>query len=371
MDKITNLKEVIKNSLRELMEKEQKNKVTTTISKKKKIKEAAFNMLNESCTCMTANTGPGANSQPFIPVYNTCASSQGNAVIPVQSTWCCTHMIHPQDICDDSCLDSNNPCFGNIEPPVLPTGGKPFGQLPADISSLTKDTRTRGVKPTTDRDFMSKDRMLNENITCNAPGTMGGSGNRCGANCDGILATFMPTPSGGGSGCICSNPQGCLTSTMHYKESLKMTDNPTVELLPDGSVKCAKDLPTAECGYKAGDKVCGKCGATAIQAKSEDAEVITDIEDGEWVTADLESKGGKKTPIAEMVDEDMVDAPEITADADMVDDEDTDSMPAKRKKARKARLAAMGVKSEEIDDMPEKGMMQMAVYDSKSLYSYL
>ena len=62
----------------------------------------------------------------------------------------------------------------------------------------------------------------------------------------------------------CSNPQGCLTSTMHYKESLKMTDNPTVELLPDGSVKCAKDLPTAECGYKAGDKVCGKCGATAI-----------------------------------------------------------------------------------------------------------
>lgn len=129
-----------------------------------------------------------------------------------------------------------------------------------------------------------------------------------------------------------------------------MTDNPTVELLPDGSVKCAKDLPIAECGYKAGDKVCGKCGATAIQAKSEDAEIVSDIEDGEWVTADLESKGGKKTPIAEMVDEDMVDAPEITTDADMVDDEDADSMPAKRKKARKARLAAMGVKSEEIDD---------------------
>jgi len=221
MDKITNLKEVIKNSLRELMEKEQKNKVTTTISKKKKIKEAALNMLNESCTCLTANTGPGANSQPFIPVYNTCASSQGNAVAPMATTWCCTMLISPMDICDDSCLDSNNPCFGNIDP-VLPTGGKPFGKLPADISGLTKDTRTRGVKPTTDRDFMSTDRMLNESNTCNPPNTPGGSGNKCGANCDGTLATFQPTPSGGGNGCICSDSNGwnigSITSDSHCKQ---------------------------------------------------------------------------------------------------------------------------------------------------------
>ena len=128
-------------------------------------------------------------------------------------------MIHPADVCDSSCLDSNNPCFNNVDP-VLPTGGKPFGQLPADISSLTKDTRTRGVKPSMDRD--NEDRMLNENITCNAPGTPGGSGNRCGENCDGILATFMPTPSGGGSGCICSNSQGfnigSITSDGHCKQ---------------------------------------------------------------------------------------------------------------------------------------------------------
>ena len=246
MDKITNLKEIIKNSLRELMEKEQKinekaeadpclckkdsdckgakeagcygetcfnnrcskvekpkNKVTTSISKKKKIKEAALNMLNEACTCLTANTGPGANSQPFTEVYNTCASSQGNAVAPVQSTWCCTHMIHPADVCDSSCLDSNNPCFNNVDP-VLPTGGKPFGQLPADISSLTKDTRTRGVKPTTDRDFMSKEKMLSENLACNPPFMSNGEGNRCGANCDGRLTTLGAGPGGSGSGCICS-----------------------------------------------------------------------------------------------------------------------------------------------------------------------
>ena len=151
----------------------------------------------------------------------------------------------------------------------------------------------------------------------------------------------------------CSNPQGCLTSTMHYKESLKMTDNPTVELLPDGSVKCAKSLPIAECGYKAGDKVCGKCGATAIQAKSEDievAEATTDVEDSEWVTADMDSKGGKKMPIQNMVEADMVDAPETAVDNELQEPNMDTEMTAKRKKARKARLATMGVKSEEIDD---------------------
>ena len=218
MDKITNLKEVIKNSLRELMEKEQKNKVTTTISKKKKIKEAAFNMLNESCTCMTANTGPGANSQPFIPVYNTCASSQGNAVAPMATTWCCTQMIHPADICDDSCLDSNNPCFGNIDP-VLPTGGKPFGKLPADISSLTKDTRTRGVKPTTDRDFMSTDRMLNEAPTCeergfsNCPQGAACMDEPCTCSIPGRGNTTKGTW-GCEKGCDCPPPAGFTTAIM-------------------------------------------------------------------------------------------------------------------------------------------------------------
>ena len=181
-------------------------------SKKRKIKEAAFNMLNEACTCLTANTGPGANTQPFTEVYNTCASSQGNAVTPVQSTWCCTHMIHPQDVCDSNCLDSNNPCFGNIEPPVLPTGGKPFGQLPADISSLTKDTRTRGVKPTMDRDFMSKDRMLKEIQSCNPPFMSGGVGNRCG-----VIGSNHDCQNGTGgrltnsiAGCLCIKSGGAV-----------------------------------------------------------------------------------------------------------------------------------------------------------------
>lgn len=135
----------------------------------------------------------------------------------------------------------------------------------------------------------------------------------------------------------CTNPSGCLNTTMQYKEKDEMETTPIVQLLPDGNIICAKGLPISQCGYKPGQKVCGKCGAKAetMAAKSDD-----------WVTADMDSKGGKKMPIRNMMDEDMVDAPEIMPDDDMVDD----GMPAKRKKARQKRMETMGVKSGEFDD---------------------
>lgn len=103
-----------------------------------------------------------------------------------------------------------------------------------------------------------------------------------------------------------------------------MADKPIVQLLADGTVKCAKGLDIAECGYKPGQKVCGKCGAAAetVGAKSE-----------EWVTAD--TKGGM-SPMESMASD--------------VEDEMDDEPMAKRKKARKKRMDTMGMKSEEWDD---------------------
>ena len=103
-----------------------------------------------------------------------------------------------------------------------------------------------------------------------------------------------------------------------------MADKPIVQLLADGTIKCAKGLDIAECGYKPGQKVCGKCGAAAetVGAKSE-----------EWVTAD--TKGGM-SPMESMASE--------------VEDEMDDDPMAKRKKARKKRMDTMGMKSEEWDD---------------------
>jgi uncharacterized membrane protein YkoI len=114
---------------------------------------------------------------------------------------------------------------------------------------------------------------------------------------------------------------------MQYKETEEMADKPTVKLGADGSVTCAKGLELSECGYKVGDKVCGKCGATAVTMKSLD---------DEWVTVEgLDIKGG--SPMSNMVED--------------VEDEMMDETPvAKRKKARAKRMETMGVKSLDWDD---------------------
>ena len=134
----------------------------------------------------------------------------------------------------------------------------------------------------------------------------------------------------------CSNPKGCISSTMQYKETEDMAEKPTVKLGAEGSVTCAKGLELSECGYKVGDKVCGKCGAEAVSVKSVEDESINSIED-EWVTVDedMQIKGG--SPMSNMVDD--------------VEDEMMDESPvAKRKKARAKRMETMGVKSADWDD---------------------
>jgi len=125
----------------------------------------------------------------------------------------------------------------------------------------------------------------------------------------------------------CTKPSGCLTSTMQYKEKDEMADKPIVQLLADGTIKCAKALPISECGYKPGQKVCGKCGAAAetIEAKSEG-----------WVTAETPEVKGGMSPMESMA-------------SDVEDEMDSDPI-AKRKKARKKRMETMGVKSGEFDD---------------------
>jgi hypothetical protein len=127
----------------------------------------------------------------------------------------------------------------------------------------------------------------------------------------------------------CTNPKGCISSTMQYKETEDMADKPTVKLSADGSITCAKGLELSECGYKVGDKVCGKCGAAAVSVKS-------DIEEDGWVTVDdMDTKGG--SPMSNMVEG--------------VEEELMDESPmAKRKKARAKRMSTMGVKSADFDD---------------------
>jgi uncharacterized membrane protein YkoI len=85
----------------------------------------------------------------------------------------------------------------------------------------------------------------------------------------------------------CPSHNGCLDKSIHYKEShtMDLNEKSVVKIDGDGTVvKCAKSLPGSECGYEADKKVCGKCGAMAVEIKmvpvdEEDEEETTDEED--------------------------------------------------------------------------------------------
>ena len=85
----------------------------------------------------------------------------------------------------------------------------------------------------------------------------------------------------------CPSHNGCLDKSIHYKESqtMDLNEKSVVKIDGDGTVvKCAKSLPGSECGYQADTKVCGKCGAMAVEIKmvpvdAEDEEESTDEED--------------------------------------------------------------------------------------------
>lgn len=98
---------------------------------------------------------------------------------------------------------------------------------------------------------------------------------------------------------------------------MAMTDGPMLKIDADGEIiQCAKGLDSSECGYKAGDKVCGKCGAMAVSMKmmhdSEEEEMTEDM------PAPMPKK--KKKPMMEMTEEKAA----MRAYGDVYQDEDHD-----------------------------------------------
>ena len=168
------------------------------------------------------------------------------------------------------------------------------------------------------------------------------------------------------------------------------SETPTVKLLADGGIECAKGLELAECGYKPGAKVCGKCGAKAVTQTEEavpaDAapEVATPVEKSEWVSAS-EEKGAKLEEDLAMMEEGMTTVPakkkkKPTEVVDMEEEDDEEDMPEdlddeeekmygeiekmmeQRKKARAKRMETMGVKSADYDDLAFVCAIERRVY---------
>lgn len=195
------------------------------------------------------------------------------------------------------------------------------------------------------------------------------------------------------------------------------SENPMVSIDEEGNVlKCAKGLGMGECGYKAGAKVCGKCGATVMKMKmvpAVDGEDDMDAEDEFEDMSDLEQdreeymrsrkkaagmmKPGMMKP--EMMDEEDDEEEEETPEQDMAEDmaegetpesdmaedmseedeeEDMDEdekmmgMGAseedmeKLRKMRKRRLVSMGMKSAEVGNTSFLCAAERKVYPGSS-----
>ena len=67
-----------------------------------------------------------------------------------------------------------------------------------------------------------------------------------------------------------------------------------VKIDSDGAVaKCAKGLASGECGYKAGAKVCGKCGAMAVEVKMVPVDAMTNMDDDDMEEDIADEQYGK------------------------------------------------------------------------------
>ena len=118
-----------------------------------------------------------------------------------------------------------------------------------------------------------------------------------------------------------------------------------VKVNSDGEVlECAKGLDAAECGYKAGAPVCGKCGAIATQVKA---------------MADAAVNAPKKATGGEAIDDDLndeLDEKAMTDDEDVIDSQDaeemyTDQEAPKKKKGKIQSIAlTQGMEGEQLDE---------------------
>lgn len=134
----------------------------------------------------------------------------------------------------------------------------------------------------------------------------------------------MTTARQQGMACVNRKTNHAMQEEEYPMENLE--EKAVVQIDAEGAVKkCAKGLTGGECGYKAGAKVCGKCGAMAVEVKKTMPE-----DEEETVPMDEEEDAMEK---------------ESSQMQQMYEDDGK-----RRMAARKRRMASMNVKSAEWDD---------------------
>lgn len=165
----------------------------------------------------------------------------------------------------------------------------------------------------------------------------------------------------------CPDAKGCMSRGMQYKEN-PVEEKAVVKIGADGApVTCAKGASLDECGYKGG-KVCGKCGAMAVQMKEDvEEEETEDVETpprrrrGE-AYGETESEGEEEVNVNIQVGEEDEEDDESVVTAmgtkpvkkmeGVNEDDDPEAFfdAVKRRKARATRINSMGMKSDELGE---------------------
>jgi uncharacterized membrane protein YkoI len=125
-----------------------------------------------------------------------------------------------------------------------------------------------------------------------------------------------------------------------------------VKIDSDGElVECAKGLDASECGYKAGAKVCGKCGAMATSMKAM-------AEMGESAPKRKRSGMAAAEAVDEYVDSE-IDEKVMTDDEDVIDEEDAEEIYAQQQapqKKKKMKMQAASMEEMDDEDMEDEDM---------------
>jgi hypothetical protein len=145
-------------------------------------------------------------------------------------------------------------------------------------------------------------------------------------------------------------------------EENEMSEKVVVRVGPDGNpLKCAKGLPKG-CGYKAGSKVCGKCGAMAVEVKGD---YVDEDEDDEKMDEDAAGRIRRKRMKPSVEDEEMVEDDEEDDEDEKMDEDaagrirrkggggymDDEGMGAAMPKPRRKRMKPSAISNpDELDE---------------------
>lgn len=122
---------------------------------------------------------------------------------------------------------------------------------------------------------------------------------------------------------------------------MDMDEKAVVKIDAQGDlVSCAKSLPEGECGYEKGAKVCGKCGAMAVQQKL-DAKMMDAEDDGEEYEEDEDLLSDEEKGMLRMLRrrmQKMGENGEMYEDEDMLDEEEKGMFRSLRRRMRRKQM---------------------------------